>query len=217
VLRNPDPKHGRWILPLIIAAMVVLTYTFVNSLEPAEEVDGTETTVVPPFPTVPTTSTTLPADIQAFLVTMDVFESQALTFLDEITRINDQWEARGIQFNEAINSFQQVRASISDWEGDVAEAADPTTAPSGLGEPLVQLLVDVGELAPAVEDIVLGLRAPDDGTLRREAVEAFGAEVQDVVDTLDEIRAIAGEDDEAPSDGTTDGTTDTTSSDGVGG
>jgi len=192
--------------------MVVLTYTFVNSLEPAEEVDGTDTTVVPPFPTVPTTTTTLPADIQAFLVTMDVFESQALTFLDEITRINDQWEARDIEFNEAINAFQQVRASISEWEDDVAEAADPTTAPAGLGEQLVQLLVDVEELAPAVEDIVLGLRAPDDGTLRREAVEAFGTEVQDIVDTLDEIRAIAGEDDDTTdtSVGDTDDTTETT-------
>ena len=30
---NHDPKHGRWILPLIIVAMVVLTYTFVQALE----------------------------------------------------------------------------------------------------------------------------------------------------------------------------------------
>ena len=40
---TPDPRHGRWILPLIIAAMVVLTYTFVNSLEPAESPTGTTT------------------------------------------------------------------------------------------------------------------------------------------------------------------------------
>ena len=41
---NPDPKHGRWILPLIIVAMIVLTFTFVNSLEPAETEAGTTTT-----------------------------------------------------------------------------------------------------------------------------------------------------------------------------
>lgn len=219
--RNPDPKHGRWILPVIIAAMVILTYTFVNSLEPAEEVDGTDTTVVPPFPTVPTTTTTLPADIQAFMVTMDLFENQARAFLDEINRVNDLWEAREIEFNEAVNSFQQVRASITEWEDDVAEAADPTTAPSGLGEQLVDLLVQVGELAPGVEDVVLGLRAPDDGTLRREAVAAFGLEVQDVLDILDEIRSLAGPDEEPQPGDTTDTTegstetTETTEGDGV--
>ena len=48
-----DPKHGRWILPLIIGGMVLLTFTFVNSLEPSEGVEVTETTAEPPFPTTP--------------------------------------------------------------------------------------------------------------------------------------------------------------------
>ncbi len=201
--------------------MVVLTYTFVNSLEPAEQVDATDTTAVPPFPTVPTTTTTLPAGIQAFLVTLDVFESQAMAYLDEINRVNDQWEAREIEFSDAVNGFEQIRASISSWEDDVAQAADPTAAPEGLGEPLVQLLIDVEELAPGVEDVVLGLRAPDDGTLRREAVTQFGLKVQDVIDALDEIRALAGPQDEdtdateGGSDTTDDATTSTTSGDGL--
>ena len=52
--RNPDPKHGRWILPLIILAMIVLTITFVNSLEPAESEAGTTTTLPPPSTTTTT-------------------------------------------------------------------------------------------------------------------------------------------------------------------
>jgi hypothetical protein len=194
VPRDPDPRHGRWILPLIIVAMVVLTYTFVNSLEPAEETAATETTAVPPFPTVPTTTTTLPSDIQAFLVTLDVFAGQVRTFEDEITRVNDDWEARdttGVTFDETLDAFNQIRVEITDWEGDVAEAADPTTAPPGLGEPLVQLLLEVEDLAPGVEDIVLGLQAPDDGTLRREAVAAFEQDIQDVIDAIDGIRDLA--------------------------
>jgi hypothetical protein len=211
-----DPKHGRWILPLIIAAMVVLTYTFVNSLEPAEQVDATDTTTVPPFPTVPTTTTTLPADTQAFLVTLDAFESQVLAYLDEVNLVNDQWEAREIEFNEAATGFEQIRASISSWEDDVAQAADPTTAPEGLGEPLVQLLIDVEELAPGVEDIVLGLRAPDDGTLRRDAVAQFTLKIQSVIDAIDEIRELAGpQEAEDPTDTTGDDGTDTTTGDGV--
>ena len=31
-----DPKHGRWILPLVVLALVAFTYTFVNNLPAAE-------------------------------------------------------------------------------------------------------------------------------------------------------------------------------------
>jgi hypothetical protein len=49
-----DPKHGRWILPLVIAGLVGLTYSFVNALPPAEVPLGT---------TIPTaTSSTLPPE-----------------------------------------------------------------------------------------------------------------------------------------------------------
>ena len=38
---------------------------------------------------------------------------------------------------------------------------------------------------------MLGLEAPDDGTLRRTAVEMYAQEVQDVLDAIADIRAAA--------------------------
>jgi len=193
VPRNLDPKHGRWILPLIIVAMVVLTITFVNSLEPAEQEAGTTTTLPPPSTT---TSTTLPTDVAAFLVTLDVYETQVAAFQADVAAVNGDWEDSLITFDEARGSFEEVRAAIATWEDQVAEAAD---VPSALAEAHVALVLEVEKLAPAVADIVAGLEAPDDGTLRQQAVAAFDDQVLLVVDAIDALR------DQAETTGTTAG------------
>jgi hypothetical protein len=205
-----DPKHGRWILPLIIVAMVVLTYTFVNSLEPAEQVESSDSTKVPPFPTEPTTTTTIPADLQDFIDTIEEFETQTVAFRDDVNLVNDQWEARDIEFNEAVGGFQQIGVEITAWEDEVAAAADPAVVPDGFGEQMVELLVEVEDLSPAVDDIVLGLREPDDGTMRREAVAAYEEETRDVLDILD---AILEQAEPSSTTSTTEGETTSTSSD----
>jgi hypothetical protein len=193
VPRNPDPKHGRWILPLIIVAMVVLTITFVNSLEPAEQEAGTTTTLPPPSTT---TTTTLPTDVAAFLVTLDVYETQVTAFQADVAAVNGDWEDSQITFDEARGSFQEVRAAIATWEDQVAGAAD---VPAALAEAHVALVLEVEKLAPAVADIVAGLEAPDDGTMRRQAVAAFDDEVLLVIDAIDAVR------DQAETTGTTTG------------
>lgn len=192
VPRNPDPKHGRWILPLIIGVMVVLTYTFVNSLDPTTDVGGSEDDAdEPPFPTTPTSSTTtLPAEFSSFLVTLDVFQAQATSFEDEVDRINLAWEARSITFQDARDELVDLQATVALWEDEVGGAEG---VPVELAEAHVALVVAAGDLAAGVEDIVLGLEAPDDGTLRRTAVEGFRSEIADVLDAIDAIRAAAEE------------------------
>lgn len=185
VPRNPDPKHGRWILPLIIVAMVVLTVTFVNSLEPAEQEAGTSTTLPPPSTT---TTTTLPNDVAAFLVTLDVYETQVNAFQDDVNAINADWEDNQIVFAEALSSFEEVQAAVSSFEDQVAGAEN---VPAALAEGQVALVVEVEKLAPAVEDIIAGLHAADDGSLRREAVAAFGAQVDAVLAAIDDLKAEA--------------------------
>ena len=68
-MSKEDPKHGRWILPVVVAALIGFTYLFVNALPPAEIPVGTTTTAVAAETTTTTvaatTTTTLPADIAA--------------------------------------------------------------------------------------------------------------------------------------------------------
>ena len=186
-----DPKHGRWILPLIIAGMIVLTYTFVNSLEPAQSPTDT-TQAEPPFPTVPTTTTTtLPPEIQAWMVTLNIFENQARTFGEEVLRINGAWdpaETRTATFAETRTAFADLRTLIRNWESDVAQLGN---VPSQFAEGHVQLVIAVSQLSVKMDDVISGLEAPDDGTLRRAAVAEFGELVQDVLDVIDALRQAA--------------------------
>jgi len=170
--------------------MVLLTFTFVNSLEPTDSVEVTETTAEPPFPTTPSSSTTtLPANLAAYMVTVDAFESEVNSFRQQAVTINSDWEARDIQFNDARNSFNDLKATISLWEQQVSDAA--SDAPAELAEAHVALVLAAGDLAPAIEDIVLGLEAPDDGTLRRTAADLYSVEIQDVLDAIGDIRDAA--------------------------
>jgi hypothetical protein len=174
----------------MIAAMVVLTYTFVNSIEPAASPSGTTSADGPPFPTSPTSSTTtLPAELAAFMVTLDIIENQATAYGDAVDRINTDWETRAALFAETRTAFLDLQAEIADWEIDVvAQAQD---VPSILAAGHVQLLIEVSHLAPKVEDIVAGLEAPDDGELRQAAVADFQAAIQDVLDAIEAIRETA--------------------------
>jgi hypothetical protein len=200
-----DPKHGRWILPVIIVAMVVLTYTFVNGIEPAvSPTGGPSGGEDPPFPTTPTSSTTtLPPNVAAFMVTLDIFENQLDQFSNEAERINAAWDSRSATFGETRASLETLKLELEQWENDVAQVDG---VPPDLAEGHVNLVIEVSDLALKVEDIILGLEAPDDGTLRRSATAEYSVEIQEVADAILLIRDTA-------SGGTTPPTTDGGSTD----
>ena len=197
-------------------AMVILTYTFVNGIEPAvsptgEPDDGQN----PAFPTTPTSSsTTFPPNVAAFMVTLDIFENQLNQFAVEADRINAAWDSREVSFSETGQALDDLKLQLDEWENDVAQVDG---VPADLAAGHVALVIEVSDLALKVEDIVLGLEAPDDGTLRRTATAEYAVEVQEVADAITEIRDLAagggsvdpGEttDDTAATDDTTAGDT----------
>jgi len=187
-VETSDPRHGRWILPLIIAAMVVLTYTFVNSLEPASNPSGT-TDANPPFPTDATSSTTsLPPEIASFMVTLDIFENQAVAYRDAVAQINADWESQSITFAEARTKFLKAQTDLDSWENAVTEVSG---VPASLAAGHVALVVQVSDLSAKVGDIVIGLDAPDDGTMRRTAVAEFAVQMDEVLAAITAIRDTA--------------------------
>lgn len=187
-MENVDPRHGRWILPLIVVSMVVLTYTFVNSLEPASDPTGTSD-ANPPFPTDGTSTTSsLPPEIAAFLVTLDIFENQATAFKTEVAQINTDWDGKTITFAEAKTKFLEVQTELDDWENAVTEVAN---VPPELAAGHVALVLEVSDLSAKVGDIVVGLDAPDDGTLRRTASAEFAVQMDEVLAAIAAIRTTA--------------------------
>lgn len=186
---NHDPKHGRWILPLIIVAMVVLTYTFVSGIEPTDSPTGSSGTDEPPFPTTPSSSTTtLPTDVAAFMVTLDIFENQLEAFASQADTINASWESRSITFGETRQQFLDLQTQLEAWENSVAQVDG---VPNDLAAAHVDLVVEVADLAPKIDDIIIGLEAPDDGTLRRTAMAEFAAQADEVADAIQAVRDAA--------------------------
>ncbi len=186
-------------------AMVILTYTFVNGIEPAvsptgQPDDGQD----PAFPTTPTSSTTtFPPNVAAFMVTLDVFENQLSQFAAEADRINAAWDSREVSFSETGEALEDLRLQLDEWENDVAQVDG---VPTELAAGHVALVIEVSDLALKVEDIVLGLEAPDDGTLRHAATAEFAVEVREVADAITEIRDLAAGGDSVDLGETTDDT-----------
>jgi hypothetical protein len=142
---------------------------------------------LPPITT--TSSTTLPPDIAAFMSTLDLYETQVNNFLDSVDTTNANWEAGTIVFNDARAQFQEVQAAAAAWESTVA--ADAANVPAALAAGHVDLLQSVDELAPKIDDIITGLEAPDDGTLRRQAVVAFEDQVDTILAAIADLRTQA--------------------------
>ncbi len=166
-----DPKPGRWILPIVIAALIGFTYVFVNALPPADVAASTTTTIPPTTTTTlpPTTTTTMPAEILAFLGEVDRFETVSADLLTQLNDINSLWEDREISFDEALDRFTEVHDDAQDLANQVAA----TTVPVPFQPAWPDTITASQELVVQAEAVIDGLRAPDDGSLRREAVKAY--------------------------------------------
>lgn len=169
--------------------MVVLTYTFVSGIEPTDSPTGSSGTDEPPFPTTPSSSTTtLPTDVAAFMVTLDIFENQLEAFASQADTINASWESRSITFGETRQQFLDLQTQLEAWENSVAQVDG---VPNDLAAAHVDLVVEVADLAPKIDDIIIGLEAPDDGTLRRTAMAEFAAQADEVADAIQAVRDAA--------------------------
>lgn len=190
-MSKEDPKHGRWILPVVIAALIGFTYLFVTALPPAEIPVGTTTTVVASetTTTVPpeTTTTTLPADIAAFLSLVDDYESTANTIANDIDDTNTAWENRadGVpSFADTLAAFEAAKVEAQTLSDNVAA----TNPPDAYTAAWPDSITAAATLPPGVDAVIEGLRAPDDGTARREAVDAYEVLTTEFLATLDAVR-----------------------------
>ncbi|GMQ98091.1 MAG: hypothetical protein BMS9Abin17_0596 [Acidimicrobiia bacterium] len=170
-MSKEDPKPGRWILPIVIVALIGFTYVFVNAL-PAADVSASSTTTVPATTTTtvaPTTTSTLPNDILAFLAEVDRFEALAADLLVELNSVNSQWEAKEIDLHAAETGFTAVR----DDAQKLADQVAATTVPDPYQPAWPDTITASQELVTQADAVIAGLLAPDDGTLRRAAVQAY--------------------------------------------
>ena len=183
---NYDPKPGRWMLPLVVLAMVAFTYLFVRELPSAASANEAG---LPTASTSGTTSTTegegittttgaeVDATTQAYLDSLAGFQSTLSNLQTELASANAGWDAnpKTITFDQAEEAFISVAEGAAVLVGE-AQAA---TVPAPLVEAHNGVIAAAQQAADAGGRALSGLRAPspDTGEARRAAVNDFDAAV----------------------------------------
>jgi hypothetical protein len=191
---NPDPRPGRWLLPLVILGMVVFTYVFVQAL-PGADAEGddlssetTTTTTTEPETDASTTTTTeaatLDPSVQDYLNLVASQETALTGFQTEMATINGQWDAeeRTVTYPDTEAALIDLAGRVRTWAEDVAAVV----APLGLEGVHTVLSAAAAEAANAADAVVAGLQSSDTGEARRAALDSFDEAVRAFTAAADE-------------------------------
>jgi len=201
-MSNPDPKPGRWILPLIIIGMVGFTYFFVSSL-PAAEPEGTTSTSAALTTTTspgtsssePTTSTTLPDDVQSYLDTMEQRKADLDLLSQDLLTANANWDdsaTSGATFADTKTAFQDAieKAQVLD---DSLTTITPPAGYTALASLHADLSTAAAQVLTAAQSSLAGLQSSDTGEARTAAIAAFNQAVAEFDSAYEGLAAAAAE------------------------
>jgi hypothetical protein len=184
---NPDPKPGRWILPLVVLGMIAFTYFFVRELDGASPdttlaTGGQPTTSEGAGPGTGgtggdgTTSTTgsqsqLDPATQAYLDEIDAIDSDLQVQRTDLATANDAFneDPRAIEFDEALSRFEAVQAATQ----QLAERHDGLTPPEALTGNHGTLSTAIQLAADSITEAIAGLLSTDTGERRNAAINAY--------------------------------------------
>lgn len=185
---NPDPKPGRWILPLVVLGMVAFTYFFVRELPEASP----DTTLIGAEDTTTTTTTgdtsgttqpgdngttTLDPEVQAYLDGIESINGELQVLRTEMVTVNAGFDAdpREIEFSDAGAAFEDIIADTQALETQLSEL----TVPESLQINHDFLTNALGVAVASAQEALSGLRSSDTGELRQASAEAFTNAVDD--------------------------------------
>jgi hypothetical protein len=180
--RNPDPKPGRWILPLIIVGMVGFTYFFVQQLPGAQPEDttttlptSTTTTEGDAGDTTTTAGSAIPAEVQAYVDKMTGSKAELAGIEADLLDVNTQQDAspRVIAYQDALAGYTDVETRASVF-ADGVEIAAPPAGFEALATIHADLATAAGKIRAAASDARVGFEGPS-AQPRRDAVAAFQA------------------------------------------
>lgn len=199
---NYDPKPGRWMLPLVVLAMVAFTYIFVRELPSAATTStvpgngGTSTSTSTTDTTVPgetTTPTTLAPDAQAYVEALEVFQTRLTDLQTSLSAANTGFDAdpRTVSYDQAEAAFIVVSTDTTALSNEITALVPP----AGFEDAHATVIAAAQQAVNAIDQALVGLRAPapDTGEGRRAGVQAFDAAAEAFSTAVDGIRARASE------------------------
>ncbi len=182
-----DPRHGIWILPILIAAIIGSTVAFVNRLPEAvisvPETVATSTTLDETSTTA--TSTTIDPAIAALVTSATALQSEAAGLAEDAITLNQQWDDREFDFSAAKVKFDEYRDAVDDYKNRLLS----TTVPEDLAD-LWQAVADATqELDDASAQMLNGLLDPKSATGRRDGLAAIGTSQEALNTAFDNLLA----------------------------
>ena len=198
---NPDPRPGRWLLPLVVLGMVLFTYVFVRQL-PAADVDvdpltnATSATTSTTSTSTPangtgTTGVTTPVDpvAQSYIDSMGALGTQLTGYQTEMATINAAWDVdpKEIDFATAEGRFVVLSEQIAEW----AATAEALAAPPGYEEVHDRIVTAATVITEEILNVIEGFRGPGSDP-RLAAVAQFDQGVAAFASALEAGRALAG-------------------------
>jgi hypothetical protein len=174
---NPDPRPGRWILPLVVLGMIAFTYFFVRELPEA----STDTTLVSGGPTTTTlddgsTTTTggggtLDPATEAYLGEIDNINTDLQVQRTEFVTVNNSFneEPRGIEYTDAEARFEAVVTATE----ELAQRLRDLTPPTALEPNHTNLQGYLDDAVTSATEALDGLRSTDTGQRRNDGVNAY--------------------------------------------
>jgi hypothetical protein len=198
--RNPDPKPGRWILPLIIVGMVGFTYFFVQQL-PGSQPEETTTTLAAGTTTTTssngdgdtttTAASAVPAEVQAYVEKMTGSQAELAGIEADLLDVNGQQDAspRVIEYQDALALFRDVEERASVF-ADGVEIAAPPAGYEALATIHADLATAAGKIRTTGQNARAGFEGPS-AQPRRDAVAAFQAATVEFTTAYDALVAAA--------------------------
>jgi hypothetical protein len=153
------------------------------------ELEWDATTATTVASSVTTAVGAIPPESIAALAELDDIESRATAFLDRAYLLERAWESRQITYADAQQTLTVLATDVAAWS---AEVASQSNIPVDMQPAFAVVVVEVANLTDGVGAISEGLAAPDDGTLRRDALTAFAAGVVRVFQAVDAARGTLG-------------------------
>jgi hypothetical protein len=184
-----DPKHGRWILPLVVAGLIGFTYVFVTALPEAEEVApastaGTTTTTTTEAATTSTTTTTLDPEAAAFVEATQTIGRNVTDLASLAQQINDSWDTGDVTYTptrEALEDLETQTVTL----GGVVEA---TVVPASATAEWAAVTTGLNAMETEAAAMIFGLVEAAGTQPRIDALEAYKIAADTVENALGEVR-----------------------------
>ena len=201
--RYPQPQYERRRAPWLALALGLMTAALLIGgawaalslagdgarqliLDPGSTIAGASTTTAGSSTTTTTPQRSRSPEEALFDRALADAGATAAIVADEVDAASRVWEAGAADFATTRSRFMAAGQRATDR----GAALESTILPQGTDGDAVLSLVDLfGDLSVAASDAVLGLEAPDDGTLRRNAVTQAIAVATDIERAVANLRS----------------------------